>query len=101
MMSGTRGFADLFALLLWQMAWAIAEIAACLLLVVLASGFIMRSIRNHQGHVHGGLMPWWYDHLLHGHDPRPWIRRRSRRAVRRITVTSARQMRWLDAAVRG
>jgi hypothetical protein len=99
MLSGTAGIADIFALLLWQMAWAIAEIAGCLLLIVLASSFIMRSIRHQQGHA--GLMPWWYDQFLHGHDPRPWLRRRSRRAVRIVAVSSARQMRRLEAAVRG
>jgi hypothetical protein len=99
MLSGTTGIADVFALLLWQMAWAIAEIAACLLLVVLASSFILRCIRQHQGHV--SLMPWAYDQFLHDHDPRPWLRRRSRRAVRIVAVSSARQMRRLEAAVRG
>jgi hypothetical protein len=92
---------DIFALLLWQMTWAIAEIAACLLLIVLASGFIMHGIRQHQSHNHGGLMPWWQDHVLHGHDPRPWFRRHSRRAVRRMAVSRVRNLRRLEAVVRG
>jgi hypothetical protein len=99
MLSGTTGIADIFALLLWQMTWAIAEIALCLLLIVLASRLILRSIRQHQGHAN--MMPWLYDHIVHGHDPRPWLRRRSRRAVRIVAVSSARQMRRLDSIVRG
>jgi hypothetical protein len=101
MLSGTTGIADIFALLLWQMIWAITEIAAGLLLVVLASSFIMRSFRLHQSHGHGALLPWFYDHLIHGHDPRPWLRRRSRRAVRRLAVSRVKQMRRLEAIVRG
>ena len=99
MLSGTTGIADIFAQLLWQMVWAIAEIAACLLLLVLASSLIMRSIRLHQSNV--ALLPWVYDHLIHAHDPRPWLRRRSRRAVRRFAVSRVRQMRRLEAIVRG
>ncbi len=99
MLNGTTGIADIFALLLWQMAWAIAEIAGCLLLIVLASSFILRSIRQHQENV--SLMPWAYDQFLHDHDPRPWLRRRSRRAVRVMAVSSTRQMRRLGSVVRG
>jgi len=99
MLSGTTGIADVFALLLWQMAWAIAEIAGCLLLLVLASRFIFRSLRQHA--VHASMMPWWYDQFIHDHDPRPWLRRRSRRAVRIVAVSSARQMRRLESVVRG
>jgi hypothetical protein len=99
MLSGTTGIADIFALLLWQMTWAIAEIAGCLLLIILASRLILRSIRQHQ--VHANIMPWWYDQFVNDHDPRPWLRRRSRRAVRVVAVSSARQMRRLDSIVRG
>ena len=99
MLSGTTGIADVFALLLWQMAWAIAEIAGCLLLLVLASRFILRSLRQHAAHA--SMMPWWYDQFIHDHDPRPWLRRRSRRAVRIVAVSSARQMRRLESVVRG
>ena len=99
MLSGTTGIADIFALLLWQMTWAIAEIAGCLLLILLASRFILRSLRQHQANA--TLMPWWYEEFMHEHDPRPWLRRRSRRAVRIVAVSSARQMRRLESVVRG
>ena len=99
MLSGTTGIADIFAMLLWQMIWAIAEIAGCLLLLVLTSRFILRSLRQHQAHA--SMMPWWYDQFIHDHDPRPWLRRRSRRAVRIVAVSSARHMRRLDSIVRG
>ena len=99
MLSGTTGIADVFALLLWQMTWAIAEIAGCLLLIVLASRFILHSLRQHAAHA--SMMPWWYDQFMHDHDPRPWLRRRSRRAVRIVAVSSARQMRRLESVVRG
>jgi hypothetical protein len=101
MLSGTTGIADVFVMLLVQMLWAIAEIAACLLLLVLASRFILRTVRDQLRHEHGAFMPAWYERALHGHDPRPWLRRRSRRVVRRITVTGVRRIRWLDHAVRG
>lgn len=99
MLSGTTGIADVFAMLIWQMTWAIAEIALCLLLILLASRLILRSLRQHQAHA--SMMPWLYDHIVHGHDPRPWMRRRGRRALRIVAVSSARQMRRLDSIVRG
>jgi hypothetical protein len=101
MLGGTTGIADVFVMLLVQILWAIAEIATCLLMLVLASGFVLRTLRAQLRHDQGAFMPAWYERALHNHDPRPWLRRRSRRAVRRITVSGVRRMRWLDHAVRG
>jgi hypothetical protein len=94
MLGGTTGVADVIVLLFRQMAFAIAEIAVCLLLLVLASGFVLRTLRQQLRHDEGALL------MLHIHDPRAWMRRRGRRAVRRVTVSSARGIRWLDDVVR-
>ena len=99
MLNGTTGIADVFALLLWQMVWAIAEIAGCLLLILMTARFILRSLRQHAAQA--SVAPWWYEEFVHDHDPRPWLRRRSRRAARIVAVSSARQMRRLEAVVRG